>query len=47
MRHFAISAPNFSISTLVLQKWNRFRHKRQFYQVNKHKIRSNHFTNKF
>jgi len=38
MRHFAISAANFSISTLVLQKQHRFKHKRRFSQVNKHKI---------
>jgi len=36
VRHFAISAANFSISTLVLQK-------RRFSQVNKHKIRSKPF----
>ena len=33
MRHFATSATNFSISTLVLQKQNRFKHKRRFSQV--------------
>jgi len=43
MRHFAISAANFSISTLVLQKWHMFKHKRRFSQVNKHKIRSKSF----
>ena len=43
MRHFAISAANFSISTLVLQKQHRFKHKRRFSQVNKHKIRSKSF----
>ena len=37
MRHFAISAANFSISTLVLQKQHRFKHKRQLSQVHKHK----------
>ena len=37
MRHFAISAANFSISTLFLQKQHRFKHKRQFSQVHKHK----------
>ena len=43
MRHFAISAANFSISTLVLQKQHRLKHKRQFSQLNKHKIRSKSF----
>jgi len=43
MRHLAISPANFSISTLVLQKWHRFKHKRRFFQVNKHKIRSKPF----
>jgi len=42
-RHFAICAASFSISTLVLQKWQRFKHKRRFSQVNKHKIRSKSF----
>ena len=37
MIHFAISAANFSISTLVLQKQHRFKHKRRFSQVNKHR----------
>jgi len=37
MRHFAISAANFSISTLVLQKQHSFKHKRRFSQVHKHK----------
>jgi len=37
MRHFAINAANFSISTLVLQKQHSFKHKRQFSQVNKSK----------
>jgi len=37
VRHFAISAANFSISTLVLQKQHRFKHKRWFSQVHKHK----------
>jgi len=37
MRHFAISAANFSISTLVLQTQNSFKHKRRFSQVHKHK----------
>ena len=40
VRHLAISPANFSISTLVLLKWHRFKHKRRFSQVNKHKIRS-------
>jgi len=44
MRHFAIGAANFSISTLVLQKQHRFKHKRQFSHVNKHKIRSKSFN---
>ena len=35
MRHFATSAANFSISTLVLQKHHRFKHKRRFSQVHK------------
>ena len=37
MRHFAISAANFCISNLVLQKQHRFKHKRRFSQVYKHK----------
>jgi len=37
MRHFAISAANFSISTYVLQKQHSFKHKRRFSQVHKHK----------
>jgi len=37
VRHFAISAENFSISTLVLQKQHSFKHKRRFSQVHKHK----------
>jgi len=32
MRHFAISAANFSIS-LVLQKQQSFKHKRRFFKV--------------
>jgi len=40
MKHFAINTANFSISTLVLQKRHRFKHKRRFFQVKKHKIRS-------
>jgi len=45
MRHFAIGAANFSISTLVLQKQHRFKHKRRSSQANKHKhkIRSKSF----
>jgi len=35
MRHLAISPAKFSISTLVLQKWHRFKHKRRFSQVKK------------
>jgi len=37
VRHFAISAAYFSISTLVLQKQQMFKHKRRFSQVNKHR----------
>ena len=37
MRHLAISAANFSISTLVLPKQHRFKHKRRFSQVHKHR----------
>ena len=36
MRRFAISAANFSVSTLVLLKQHRFKHKRRFSQVQKH-----------
>ena len=43
MRYFAISAANFSTSTLVLQKQHRFKHKRRFSQVNTHEIRSKSF----
>jgi len=43
VRHLDISAANFSISTLVLPKQQRFKHKRRFSQVNKHKIRSEPF----
>jgi len=43
VRLLAISPANFSISTLVLQKWHRFKHKRRFSQVNKHKIKSKSF----
>jgi len=32
-----ISAVNFIISTLVLQKWHSFKHKRRFSQVNMHR----------
>jgi len=39
MRHLAISAANFSISTLVLLKQHRFRHRRRFSQVHIHKNR--------
>jgi len=46
MRHFGISAANFSISTLVLQKQHRLKHKRPFSQVNKQKIRSKSFYTK-
>jgi len=46
MRYFAISAANFTISTLVLQKQNSFKHKRRFSQVIKHKIRSESFYTK-
>jgi len=35
MRHFAISAADFRISTLVLQKQHSFKHKRRFSQVYK------------
>jgi len=37
MRHFAISAANISISTLVLWKWHMFNRKRRYSQVNKHR----------
>ena len=37
MRHLAISAANFSISTIVLPKQHRFKHKRRFSQVYKHR----------
>ena len=37
MRHFAISAANFSISILVLQKQHSFKHKIWFSQVHEHK----------
>jgi len=40
VRHFAYSASNCSISTLVLQKQHSFKHKRQFSQVHKQKITS-------
>jgi len=43
VRHFAINAANFSISALVLQKQYRFKHKIQFFQVHKHKVRSKPF----
>jgi len=43
MRHFAISAADVSISTLVLQNQHRFKHERWYSQVNKHKIRSKSF----
>jgi len=39
VRHLAISAANFSISTLILPKQHRFKHKRRFSQVHKHKNR--------
>jgi len=39
VRHFAISAANFSFSTLVLQKQHSFKHKRRFSQVHKHKYK--------
>jgi len=47
MRHFAINAATFSISTLVLQKQHRLKHKRRFSQVHKHKIRSKPFYTNF
>jgi len=31
MRHFAISAANFSISTLILQKQHRFKHEKTIF----------------
>ena len=37
MRHLAISAANVSISALVLPQQYRFKHKRRFSQVQKHK----------
>jgi len=37
VRHLDISAANFSISTLVLAKQQRFKHKRRYSQVHKHK----------
>jgi len=37
MRHFVICAANFSVSTLVLQKQHRFKHKRRFSEVDRHK----------
>jgi len=37
VRHVAISAANFSISNLVLQKQHSSKHKRQFSQKTKHK----------
>jgi len=37
VRHLAISAANFSISTLVLPKQQRFKHKRRFSQVHQQK----------
>jgi len=39
----ATSAANVSISTLVFQKQHRFKHKRRFSQVNRHKIRLKSF----
>ena len=47
MSHFAISAANFSISTLALQKQHSFKHKSRFYQVHEHKSQIKtilHFT---
>jgi len=40
VRHFAASAANYSISTLVLQKQHSFKRKRRFSQVHKQKIKS-------
>jgi len=37
VRHFAISAAHFSISTVVLQKQHSSKHKRRFSQVHKPK----------
>ena len=37
LRHLAISAANFSISTLVLPKQQRFKHKRRFSQASTRK----------
>jgi len=37
MRYFVISAANFIISTLVLQKQQSFKHKIRFSQVHEHK----------
>jgi len=37
VRHLDISAANFSVSTLVLPKQQRLKHKRRFSQVHKHK----------
>jgi len=36
VKHFAINATNFSLSTLVLQKQHSFKHRRRFSQVHKH-----------
>ena len=43
VRYFAITAANFSISTLVLQKQHSFKHKRHFLKCTNTKIRSKPF----
>jgi len=44
VRNFAINAAKFSNYTLVLQKQHRFKYKRRFSQMHKHKtIRSKPF----
>jgi len=48
VRHFAISAANFSIFILVLQEQHRFKHKRRlFSSAQIQKSDQNHFTHKF
>ena len=46
MRHFAITAANFSISTLVVQKRHRFKHSDDFLKGTNTKSDQNHFLHK-
>jgi len=47
VRHFAINAAHFSISTIVLQKQHSFKHKRRFSQVHEHKNQVKTILHKF